>query len=260
MSHGAALLFLWIYSCCPLGAAHDPVDVFLGLVTRRRRPRIIRYSHEHPGPARDGRAQRCCRRICEHSHPSIYDEAQRASSGGPTILNIHASLSKKCMNGRLRPPAAACGGGCGRRSPRCLLAAACGRLTHRGGGLRRRPAAPPCGGGLRPLCGGGLRRCFHRDSLKTFTRIRPCCSPAVARATHHACFLSPASVFFSCARLRRRSSRTLPLRAATPTSSAHGRFRFRVEECVKTFRRSRSSPAAALRPPAAAAKADASTS
>ena len=179
-------------------------------------------------------------------------EAQRASSGGPTILNIDASLSKKCMNGRLRR-AAACGRLRRRLRPPFATLPACGAP-------RRRPATPPCGGGLRPLCGGGLRRCFHRDSLKTFTRIRPCCSPAVARATHHACFLSPASVFFSCARLRRRSSRTLPLRAATPTSSAHGRLRFRVEECVKTFRRSRSPPAAALRPPAAAANADASAS
>ena len=28
---------------------------------------------EHPGPAHDGRAQRRCRRIFEHSNPSIYD-------------------------------------------------------------------------------------------------------------------------------------------------------------------------------------------
>ena len=49
-------------------------------------------------------------------------------------------------------------------------------------------------------------------------------SPAVARAVHRDCFLCLASVFFSCARLRRRSSRTIPLRAATPISSAHDRF------------------------------------
>ena len=56
---------------------------------------------------------------------SIY-EAQRASSGGPTMLNFHTSLSytEKYMNGRLRR-AAACGGL--RRWP----AAACGRLRRR---------------------------------------------------------------------------------------------------------------------------------
>ena len=37
------------------------------------------------------------------------DEAQRASSGGPTLLNFHTSpfVHRKYMNGRLRPPAAA---------------------------------------------------------------------------------------------------------------------------------------------------------
>ena len=36
-------------------------------------------------------------------------EAQRASSGGPTLLNFHTSpfVHRKYMNGRLRPPAAA---------------------------------------------------------------------------------------------------------------------------------------------------------
>ena len=53
---------------------------------------------------------------------------------------------------------------------------------------------------------------------------KSCPSPAVARTVHRDCFLCLASVFFSCARLRRRSSRTIPLRAATPISSAHDRF------------------------------------
>ena len=37
------------------------------------------------------------------------NEAQRASSGGPTLLNFHTSpfVHRKYMNGRLRPPAAA---------------------------------------------------------------------------------------------------------------------------------------------------------
>ena len=43
-------------------------------VARRHKPRIIRYSHEHPGPAHDGCAQRRCRRMCGHSYPSIYDD------------------------------------------------------------------------------------------------------------------------------------------------------------------------------------------
>jgi len=51
-----------------------PWHVLLGLRARRRKPRIIRYNHEHPGPAHDGRAQRRCPRICEHSYPSIYDD------------------------------------------------------------------------------------------------------------------------------------------------------------------------------------------
>ena len=51
-----------------------PCHVLLGLQARRRKPRIIRYNHEHPGPAHDGRAQRRCPRICEHSYPSIYDD------------------------------------------------------------------------------------------------------------------------------------------------------------------------------------------
>ena len=53
-----------------------------------------------------------------------------------------------------------------------------------------------------------------------------CGLPAVARAVHRDCCPCLASVFFffSCARLRRRSSRTVPLRAATSISSAHDRF------------------------------------
>ena len=51
-----------------------PWHVLLGLQARRRKPRIIRYNHEHPGPAHDGRAQRRCPRICEHSYPSINDD------------------------------------------------------------------------------------------------------------------------------------------------------------------------------------------
>ena len=39
-----------------------PCHVLLGLQARRRKPRIIRYNHEHQGPAHDGRAQRRCRR------------------------------------------------------------------------------------------------------------------------------------------------------------------------------------------------------
>ena len=68
----------------------------------------------------------------------------------------HERPPAAACGGLRRRPAAACGGGCGRRSPRyrsprcrpprcrsplCLLAAACGRLALRGGGLRRRPAA-----------------------------------------------------------------------------------------------------------------------
>ena len=57
-----------------------------GALTRTRRP-----------PARLGEG------------PVSAYEAQRASSGGPTLLNFHTSpfVHRKYMNGRLRPPAAA---------------------------------------------------------------------------------------------------------------------------------------------------------
>jgi len=58
-------------------------------------------------------------------------------------------------------------------------------------------------------------------------------SPAVARAVHRDCFLCPTSVFFSCAPLRRRSSCTIPLRAATSLSSAHDRFNLSDESFEK---------------------------
>ena len=62
---------------------------------------------------------------------------------------------------RERPPAAG-----GRRSPRCLLAAACGRLALRGGGLRRR---------------------FHRDPLRSFTRY---CYALAWEESNDRCYVS----------------------------------------------------------------------
>jgi hypothetical protein len=90
-----------------------------------------------------------------------FNEAQRASSGGPTTLNFHTSLSKKIHE---RPPAA---GGRQRRRLRppfaTLPLATLPPATLLFATLRA------CGG-LRPPCGGGLRRRFHRDPLKTVTR------------------------------------------------------------------------------------------
>ena len=52
-------LIFGTYSCCPLGAPHDPVvEGPSDLPACRPEPRIIRNSHERPGPARDGYAQR----------------------------------------------------------------------------------------------------------------------------------------------------------------------------------------------------------
>ena len=114
MSHGAALLILWTYSCCPLCAAHGPVDVFLGLVARRRKPRIIRYSHKHPGPAHDGRAQRRCRRIFEYSYPAICDDFVVVC--GATTFNSRVAMAAqtailaKAENGAAGAPSAAAPG------------------------------------------------------------------------------------------------------------------------------------------------------
>ena len=43
---------------CPLGAPRDPVEGPSDLPACRPKPRITRNSHERPGPARDGYAQR----------------------------------------------------------------------------------------------------------------------------------------------------------------------------------------------------------
>ena len=83
-----------------------PCHVILGLQARRRKPRIIRYSHEHPGPAHDGRAQRRCPRICEHSYPSIYDDfvanfanVRNPPSGGQIAeLTMEAGAAGRIVN------------------------------------------------------------------------------------------------------------------------------------------------------------------
>ena len=91
-----------------------------------------------------------------------------------------------------RPPAAACGGGCGRRSPRCLLAAACDAA------LRRRPAAAAFVDVFiairsKPLL--AFARAAHLRSRAPLTTRAPsasprCSSPARAfGAAHHVRFL-----------------------------------------------------------------------
>ena len=83
-----------------------PCHVLLGLQARRRKPRIIRYNHEHPGPAHDGRAQRRCPRICEHSYPSIYYEfvanfsnVRNPPSGGQIAeLTMEAGAAGRIVN------------------------------------------------------------------------------------------------------------------------------------------------------------------
>ena len=64
----------WDLVMLPLGAAYGPWGVLHGLPARRPKPRIIRYSHVRLGPARDGHAQRRCRRMFEYSHPAICDD------------------------------------------------------------------------------------------------------------------------------------------------------------------------------------------
>ena len=133
---------------------------------------------------------------------------------------------------------AACGGGCDRRSPRCLPAAACGRLTLRGSGLRRRPAAASRVDGfiairsslysilLRPRVRGAKRPllCLVADALHG-DRKRP------RRNAHH-----------SPARRTLQTTKVPFVKASTSTTSLMSRARRR--------------PAAAcgggLRPPAAA--------
>ena len=108
-------------------------------------------------------------------NPPMY-EAQRASSGGPAMLNFHTSLSytEKYMNGRLRWPAAACGGDCGRRSPRCR--------SPRCRSPRCRPTrcrSPRCL--LAAVCGAARpRRRFHRDQRSARRR-------APKRTEHYTC-------------------------------------------------------------------------
>ena len=74
----------WYLVLLPLDAAYDPWNVPLDLPARRPNPRIIRYSHERPGSARDGHAQRRYRRICEYLYPAICDDfvAACGSSAG----------------------------------------------------------------------------------------------------------------------------------------------------------------------------------
>ena len=94
----------------------------------------------------------------------------------PAATVRHAAA--RCRSPRCRPPRCC--------SPRCLLAVACGRLTLRGGGLRRRPAAAA------------------RRGLRPPWRRRP-----------------TALVFFSCARLRRgRSGLTMSCRFELPLCDA----------------------------------------
>ena len=95
-----------------------------------------------------------------------------------------------------RPPAAACRSGCGRRSPRCLHAAACGRLTLRA-------AARP-------------RRRFHRDQRSARRR-------APKRTAHFTCERGTVDVNLGVLPTWVPATAMLPLRIVRHLPSCHRR-------------------------------------
>ena len=147
--------------------------------------------------------------MCRQSRPlyqGSYYEAQRASSGGPTIPNFHTSLSYKeiCMNGRLRrrPPAAVAAQRRLRRRPAAVL--------RRPAAVLRRPAAVQrrsCGGPAAVACGRPAATLCGRPAAAT------CGCPAAAAVTNP--FVAHAAHLRSRAPLTTRASSASP-RCSSP--------------------------------------------